>query len=107
MKRRKKIHKIKTRKFWFSMIALIVVVGVMYVLMLPQGAARFAILRSGHPIAALTSSITTEGYPHELEDGQIGYVLADAPYDRDRRGVLDTWLVYRYGMIYMGEYDWR
>ena len=107
MKRRKKIRTIKTKKFWLSIIALVVIIDAMYVLMLPQGAARFAILRSGHPIAALTLSITTEGYPHELEDGQIGYVLVDAPYDREQGDVMDTWMVYRHGMIYVGEYDTR
>ena len=34
-----------------------------------------------------------------------GYVLLDAPYDRDRGEEMGTWLVYRYGMIYVGEYD--
>lgn len=107
MKRKKKLYKKKTRKFWTSIILLLVLIGAMYVLMIPEGAARFAIFRSGHPIAALTSRMTADAYPKELEDGQIGYTLLDAPYDRDSRGVLRTWLVYRYGMIYVGEYDAR
>lgn len=37
MKRRKKIRTIKTKKFWLSIIALVVIIGAMYVLMLPQG----------------------------------------------------------------------
>ena len=105
MKKRKKIHTIKTRKFWLSVILFLVLVTAMYVLMLPQRAVRFAIQRSGHPLAALTAKMTTEGYPQDLDDGQIGYVLLDAPYDRDRGEEMGTWLVYRYGMIYVGEYD--
>lgn len=107
MKKRKRLNKTKTRKIWMSIILLIILVGGMYVLVLPEGAARFAILRSGHPIAALTAQMTEEGYPHELQDGQIGFLLVDAPYDRDYKGVMDTWMVYRHGVIYIGEYDER
>lgn len=107
MKKRKRLNKKKTRKFWGSIILLVVLVGGMYVLMLPEGAARFAVLRSGHPLAALTAQLTEEGYPNDLEDGQIGYVLEDAPYDRDYRSVMETWIVDRHGMIYIGEYDDR
>lgn len=107
MKRRKKQNKKKTKKCWISIILLIVLVGGMYVLMLPEGAVRFAIFRSGHPLVAVTATFTDEGYPKELEDGQIGYVLEDAPYDRDHKSVMDTWIVYRHGMVYVGQYDGR
>src|SRR5699024_5346907 len=105
--RRKKIRTIKAKKFWLSSIAVVVIMDAMYVLMLPQGAARGAILRSGHPIGAVTLSITTEGYADEMEDGKIGYVLEDEPYEREQGDVMDTWMVYRHGMIYVGEYDTR
>lgn len=107
MKKRKRLNKAKTRKIWMTIILLVILIGGMYVLMLPEGAVRFAILRSGHPLVALTAQMKENGYPYELEDGQIGFVLEEAPYDRDHKGVMDTWMVYRYGMIYVGEYDER
>lgn len=107
MEKKKRLNKTKKRKIWTSIILLVILIGGMYGLMLPEGAVRFAILRSGHPLVALTVHMKDEGYPYELEDGQIGFVLEDAPYDRDHQSVMDTWMVYRYGMIYVGEYDDR
>lgn len=107
MKKKHKVHLTRTKKGWTSIILLAILICAMYVLMLPEGAVRFAILRSGHPLAALTIQMTSEEYPNELEDGQIGYTLTDAPYDRNEGRTMKNWLVYRYGMIYVGEYDDR
>lgn len=82
-----------------------VLVILMYILLLPGGAVRFAVLRSGHPVSAFVSGLEETSYGFELEDGQIGYMLTDPPYDREKGEKMQKWIVYRNGMIYVAIYD--
>ena len=105
MKKKRRKHRRKTKKYWKVLSLVPILILVMYIFMLPDGAVRFAILRSGHPLSAFQTGIVEAPYSQELEDGQIGYVLTQPPYDRDKGVEMRNWVVNRYGMIYVAEYN--
>lgn len=69
----------------------------------PKGALRFAIVRSGHPIKAVTSGIGPAEYAF-AGAGQIGYTLRNPPYEAQTDSTLCNWVVTRRGAVYWGEY---
>ena len=51
MKRRKKIRTIKTKKFWLSIIALVVIIGAMYDIVKTATKTRINVWKIGQMIA--------------------------------------------------------
>lgn len=104
MKKRRKRSERKAKKYWLTLLFVPVIILLMYILMLPDGAVRFAVLKSGHPFTAFSTGIEEMGNQYELEDGQIGYMLTEPPYDRERGETMRYWVVSRHGIAYVGEY---
>jgi len=92
-------NKIKFFVSLFLMVGLLI-----YIFMTPKGALRLGIAMSGHPVKAVTSTITNKPYDFYSKKNQIGYSLKNPPYNKDTDSKLINWNVTRYGIFYVAEY---
>lgn len=103
MRKMKKKRRRKRKKYWKVLFFVPVFILMTYIFLLPEGALRFAVLRSGHPMTAFSTKIEKADFQEELKEGEIGYVLTSPPYDRNQGSATENWVVYRIGFIYWGE----
>ncbi|MGN1386070.1 MAG: hypothetical protein ACI4XS_05670 [Bacillus sp. (in: firmicutes)] len=87
---------------------LVLLIAFIYFAATPTGALRFAIMKAGYPTYSLkTIEVSDTPYEAELESNQTMYSLVNPPIDEATQGVLENWVVSKYGVFYWGDfYGW-
>lgn len=75
-----------------------------YFCMTPTGAVKLAVALSGHPIKAITSTVTDKSYDFPTQENQIGYSLQNPPYEKDTNSELINWIATKHWIFYTAEY---
>ena len=79
-----------------------------YVFLTPIGALRFAVLREGYPIEAITLKVdyssAREPSPLDMDiKNNIVYTIFNAPIEEPTQTPLDNWVISKYGIFYWCE----
>ncbi len=88
------------KKFWAIVTAIVII----YSTMTPTGALRFAVLRAGYPLHAVTRKTKDVPYRFYTKDNQTAFSLENPPVEKDTQGQLVNWVVTQYGIFYIGSY---
>lgn len=83
---------------------IIALVIMLYILMTPVGALRFAIFRTGYPVSAFTMKLSDNPYKTDIKSNEEIYTLINAPIEEATQGVLENWIVSKHSIFYFGEY---
>ncbi|MDD4849853.1 MAG: hypothetical protein PHO10_04040 [Gemmiger sp.] len=76
-----------------------------YFSMTAMGALRFAIITSGHPVAAFTFKTMATPYYTYAEANKTGYSLENPPFEADTQSELVNWAVTKHGVFYTAYYE--
>lgn len=99
---------IKSKKKIVKTICYIFIIScLMYSFMTEKGAVRFSILLYGCPKEAITGHLRRDNVEHkDLEvRKQRAYIMEPYPIDKETGGILDRWIVKRYAIFYIAEFD--
>lgn len=81
-----------------KIILFLLVSTLIYFFLIPKGSVRFSIIRSGHPIKALTSKISEETFNEEWLKNYKFYTVNPAP--ENATGITGFWKTSQFGPFY-------
>lgn len=93
----------KNLKYLIAFTGIIVLGIASYLFLTPQGALRFAMVRAGYPLEAITINLTDVEITKGAQDNQIDYTLAN--FETNIEGESSLWSVLNAGILYWGRHD--
>lgn len=93
----------KKKLTWIIPIAILAIL-VIYLFLTPVGALRFAVVKEGYPIKAVTLRISNEPYQGSIKDNEIMYTILNPPHENTTDSDLVNWVVAKRGVFYFGSY---
>jgi len=94
----------KPKQIVIAAFAVLAIVIGAYLFMTPTGAVKLAVALSGHPLKAITSTVTDKSYDFPAQKNQIGYSLQNPPYEKATNSELINWIATKHGIFYTAEY---
>lgn len=72
--------------------------------MTPMMALRLALFKTWFPIKAITLQVSDHPYEADVQSNEKIYTLTNPPTEEATQGILENWVVAKYGIFYVGEY---
>lgn len=94
------------KKFKYIIPVVIILCMLVYLLLTPTGALRFAVLRNGYVVNAANLKLSKDPckMPVDMEINQTIYTIINPPFEENTQTPLENWVISKYGPFYWGEY---
>lgn len=94
------------KKLKHILIILMICIATSYLFLNPIGALRFAVLRNGYPIEAITLKVNYSLCRKPVgmdKKNKIVYTISNPPIEEKTQTPFDSWVISKHGIFYWGE----